>query len=148
MEIYKVTNKVNGKIYIGQSKNFRKRKRSHINEVENNKDNMIFHKALKKYGIEQFNWEILWTGEEELLDEMEIYFIKENKSFIHSTEYDGSNGYNMTAGGCGSKGFKHSEESKLKMCNRIQSKETKLKIGIANSDKIEFEILILPYFSF
>ena len=45
--IYKFTNKINGKVYIGQSNNIERRFNDHL-YYENNKD-MVFHRALKKY---------------------------------------------------------------------------------------------------
>lgn len=56
----------------------------------------IFHKAMKKYGIENFDWEILYQSMERdhTLKTMEPYFIQEQNSFI-------PNGYNMTRGGDG-----------------------------------------------
>lgn len=57
MVIYKVTNLTNQKIYIGQTNNFEKRKKRHyyIAKVSNT----TFHKALIKYGFDNFKWEIL-----------------------------------------------------------------------------------------
>ena len=54
--IYKVTNSINGKVYVGKTYNFEKRKREHIYDIE---DNLPFHRALKKYGIDNFVWEII-----------------------------------------------------------------------------------------
>ena len=51
--IYKATNILDGKCYIGQTvKILEKRKREHINSAlgKNNKNLMVFHKAIKKYG--------------------------------------------------------------------------------------------------
>ena len=58
--IYKVTNSINGKVYVGKTYNFEKRKREHIYDIE---DNLPFHRALKKYGIYNFVWEIIDTAE-------------------------------------------------------------------------------------
>ena len=52
--IYKVTNLKNGKIYIGQTNDFQRRKREHLNAAKKEKDNYLFHKALRKYGEESF----------------------------------------------------------------------------------------------
>jgi len=90
--IYKVENKVNGKVYIGQTGKFSQRKAQHIYDAFGKKCNFVFHKALRKYGIEQFEWSIIWTGEKSLIDEMEMYFINSYKSII-------PNGYNMLSGG-------------------------------------------------
>lgn len=94
--VYKATNKINGKIYVGKTYNFEKRKKEHIYDIDNG---LPFHKALKKYGVDNFEWEIIDTGitEEEII-EKEIYWIKELNSCIH---FPNSNGYNITLGGEG-----------------------------------------------
>jgi len=57
--IYKVTNLINNKIYIGQTTgSLEKRKIKHISCAKLN-SNIYFHKALNKYGIGSFDWEIL-----------------------------------------------------------------------------------------
>ena len=53
--IYKITNKLNGKVYIGQSRDIDARWRQHINA----KDNYAIHNAIKKYGKENFKFEVL-----------------------------------------------------------------------------------------
>ena len=60
--IYKFTNKTNGKIYIGQTNNIQKRKNGHKSESFNEKSagyNLPFHAAIRKYGWENFNFDIL-----------------------------------------------------------------------------------------
>jgi len=92
--IYKITNKVNEKSYIGQSVNILKRWVQHLNDVVKNdvNNNSLIHKSIRKYGVKQFDFSILWTGEKDLLNEMEIYFIKELNTI---KPY----GYNMNTGG-------------------------------------------------
>lgn len=111
--IYKVTNKINNKVYIGQTiKSLDERKRRHVYDAENHKDvNTTFYNAIRKYGIDNFEWIVLDTGmSKKDLDSKESYWIKELKSHIR----DGK-GYNMTTGGDGSEGFKHSKEARMKM---------------------------------
>ena len=52
--IYKITNKINNKIYIGQTNNIKRRFNSH----KNNKRSVI-SKAINKYGVENFTFEII-----------------------------------------------------------------------------------------
>ena len=67
MIIYKVTNKINNKNYIGITSNpIDVRKRQHKYNSKNPK--YIFHKAILKYGWENFIWEILEEGEFNLDD--------------------------------------------------------------------------------
>ena len=71
--IYKVTNLINGKIYIGQTcYSIEKRIKQHISEANRgNISNSLFHKAILKYGIENFTFEIVELCKEEELDEKE-----------------------------------------------------------------------------
>lgn len=55
--IYKYTNLLNGKIYIGQTRtSLERRDKKHCNSSD---DNMYFHKALIKYGRENFSLEVI-----------------------------------------------------------------------------------------
>ena len=85
--IYKVTNKINGKVYIGQSVDIGKRWRQHMTAEDDN----YFHKAIQKYGVENFEWEIIEKCKKKDLDEREIYWIEYYDSF--------NKGYNCTKGG-------------------------------------------------
>lgn len=112
--IYKATNQVNGKVYIGFTNNFNKRRLRH-NNVSLSKNNVgyndVFHKAIRKYGADKFKWDIIYcsTDGNHCKDFMEPHFIKYNNSFVNSPN---SNGYNMTLGGDGMLGFTHTEETK------------------------------------
>lgn len=78
--IYKITNKINQKIYIGQSVNISKRWTAHRNGAfnpNNNQYNTPLYKAIRKYGIENFTFEVL---EECGINELDI---KENIIFIY-----------------------------------------------------------------
>lgn len=91
--IYKYTNKINNKIYIGLSNDIKRRYNEHLCKAKSG-DRMYIHQAILKYGIENFDFEILETFEEEdrmLMGEREKYWI----SFYNSYE----NGYNETTGG-------------------------------------------------
>ena len=61
--IYMYTNKINGKRYIGQTIDFNKRHKKHISSSYNEKKeydyNYPFHRAIRKYGIENFKIKIL-----------------------------------------------------------------------------------------
>lgn len=55
MIIYKATNTVNQKVYIGQTtRNFKKRQQEHLYDATHNRDNLPFHNAIIKYGFEKF----------------------------------------------------------------------------------------------
>lgn len=87
--IYKITNLINGKVYIGQSINIEERWKRHCTTH----DNCYIHKAIQKYGKKNFSFEILEECEEAVLNEREIYYIDKYNSF--------DEGYNMTFGGEG-----------------------------------------------
>ena len=92
--IYKITNKIDNKCYIGQSVNLKSRIKSHKSMLKhNNEDNPLLRKATKKYGYENFEIEILKYCKEEELDFYEQYYINYYKS--HKKE----NGYNIELGG-------------------------------------------------
>lgn len=88
--IYKITNTVNGKIYVGQTiRTVKERFRNHCNKV----GCTYLHNAIKKYGKENFIIEVIEEAPIEKLDEREIFWIKTLKS----TWKDG--GYNIYEGG-------------------------------------------------
>ena len=96
--IYKYQNLINNKIYIGQTIDIKQRIREHRYEAFNyNRDNCIFHKALRKYGEDNFSFEILEECSKKELNEKEKYWINYYNSEI-------PNGYNMTSGGYNSQG--------------------------------------------
>ena len=94
--IYRYRNKVNSKVYIGQTINLDRRKREHINDA-NRGSTLAFHSAIRKYGIDNFEFEVLHTvsGDENYvhirLDELECKEILCHQSY--------TNGYNETMGG-------------------------------------------------
>ena len=108
--IYKITNLINGKVYIGQARNIEKRWKEHKNNIKI--CDQVLYRAMRKHGFENFSFEILMLCEEDLLNLMEKYYIEKYNSYIHA---ENSNGYNMTTGGEGNKGYKHTKKSKQKM---------------------------------
>lgn len=96
-DIYIIKNTVNNKVYIGQSKDSAKRWLSHIYnakyENKSNKEVQLIHKAMMKYGIDKFHYEIL-EYQIPNYDEREIYWINKYNSIT-------PNGYNVAYGGDG-----------------------------------------------
>lgn len=96
--IYKVTNKINNKVYIGQTKNWKERFAQHKNLGYGNDENKLLYKAIEKYGIDNFQFEVI-EGPIENYNEREQYWIAYYHSYIKDSEYGDSKGYNMTLGG-------------------------------------------------
>lgn len=124
--IYCLTCKVNGKVYIGQTINFNKRMIRYKNL--HCKEQPKIYNALKKYGVENFNYEIIDIGLSKAdLDQLECY---------HMTLADSRNtkfGYNCKEGGGNGK---QSEESNKKNSEsqkgKIRTKEHCEKLSKAN----------------
>jgi group I intron endonuclease len=97
MIIYKSTNKITGKVYIGQTtKNLEKRIKGHVNESKKDK-NRPFLSSINKYGVDNFVFEIIdFADNLNELNDKEIYWI----NFYNSVS---PNGYNVTGGGQGDK---------------------------------------------
>ena len=99
--IYCYTNKENGKKYIGiTSRSIEEREASHIYESKNKSNkcyNAPFKRAIRKYGIEGFDREIIDSVNSlEEACELEKYYIKKYNTYY---KYKNSNGYNATIGG-------------------------------------------------
>jgi len=107
--IYKATNKINGKSYIGQTiQPLNKRIIKHVNDALNNRYNSYFHKVIRKHGKKNFIWEVIAKCNSiEELNKMEVEMIKRHNAI--------NKGYNLTEGGEGRVGCKHTEKSKKKM---------------------------------
>ena len=79
--IYKIENLINHKCYIGQATNIQKRWNRHY-EVCNNSE--VYHKeydyplyrAIRKYGLENFSFEIIEECEREELNQKEIFYVE------------------------------------------------------------------------
>lgn len=109
MFIYKITNLINGKIYIGQTRgSLEMRLKGHINH----KGCTYIHNAIKKYGKENFKIEPICIAlDKKYLNELEKVCIKQFNSLV-------PNGYNISHGGnAPMKDRYHTEESKLKIRN-------------------------------
>lgn len=93
--IYRATNLVNGKTYIGFDSNWPKRIRIHKSAAK--KQDFKFYRAIRKHGWDNFVWDPIYqsTDYEHTLNKMENYFIVLYDSVGH--------GYNSTLGGDGAK---------------------------------------------
>lgn len=116
--IYKITNTINNKLYIGQSVDLRTRTRLHEEIGFNKNDKQYDHplyRAIRKYGITNFKIEIIeHCSSLDELNEREIYYIATLDTII-----DHGKGYNLEYGGY----------------NGLKSEYTKAKMRISNSGK-------------
>lgn len=114
MLIYKITNKINGKIYIGQTtRTLKERWSDYIKEYkyikEDSKNLRLIIKAFRKYGIDNFEITVL----EDSIETLEELNNKERDYILKYNCTDKTIGYNIEFGG---NGFgKHTEEQKRKI---------------------------------
>lgn len=93
MIIYRATNKINNKSYIGlTTRSLQERKLEHLRHYLS--ENTYFHRAIQKYGKDNFDWEVLDNSASTIqeLKELETYYILKFNTLSPS-------GYNMTNGG-------------------------------------------------
>jgi group I intron endonuclease len=168
-EIYLITNTSQNKVYVGQTRSHRMNKdkyrpfgsigrfKDHISEAINNtKKNQCsyLNNAIRKYGSDKFQVELLEKCDVNDLDKREQYYIEKYKSLF-------PNGYNLTKGGqtfsCDNDvvnnaiknepkkrgrdfGFKHTEETINKMKDRLTDK------NLLNAKKQTMSIYMTSYY--
>lgn len=130
MIIYKITNKVNGKVYIGQTIRSLKSRWSH-HCTDKRGYCCLLYNAIQKYGRENFTVEQIDSAiSRDELDEKEIHWIQ------HHDSTDKNKGYNLMSGG---HHHEFSEETKRKLSEsrrgRKLSEEHKRNISKANTGK-------------
>ena len=109
--IYKVKNLKNNKIYIGQTtENLEERKRKHYRSSKIG-SSFVFHQAIRKYEKNSFEWKIICKCcSPKELNEQEEYYIN-----FYNSWFGNYKGYNMSLGGRGQNGYKHSKETLEKL---------------------------------
>jgi len=131
MFIYIVTNDVNHKSYVGlhSGSGLRKRWKNHLSAALAGEGSILYN-AIRKYGPANFHVTAVWSGHisPEKLKMLERYYIRCFQTMS-------PNGYNLTDGGDGSFGFKHSEEYKQSMRGRIVADSTRQKMSLFHKGK-------------
>ena len=94
--LYKITNNVNDKVYIGVTTNPERRKLQHLSD---SKSGRIVNKAVRKYGKENFTFDVICTGEKEY-----IYDLEQKAIILYNSLSDGGWGYNICIGGVDNRG--------------------------------------------
>ena len=94
--VYKITNKINGKCYIGMTvRTIEERFKSHISASRQG-SSFRFHSAIRKYGVDCWDLQILEESSDiSFIRKKEEKFISEYKTTISTI------GYNAKPGGCG-----------------------------------------------
>ena len=126
MFIYKITNTVTGKFYVGQTKRkLQVRLNSHFYEASKRKYNMLLHRSIRKHGIESFKIELLEECTKEDVYEKERFWIKT----LNCIQPFGYNQHEGGKGGC----LNPSEELRQKLREAKLGKPTWNK-GLTKSD--------------
>lgn len=142
--IYKITNNLSNKAYVGQSVNIEQRWGYYRH---GSKDHTPILFAVRKYGLNNFTFEVIEECDREMLNEREIYWIKKANTISPQ-------GYNLSTGGRKTtwmyapsretlekrskalKGQKRTDETKRKMSiaqkGRVLSEEHKEKLRLAH----------------
>jgi group I intron endonuclease len=127
--LYRITDIVNNKIYIGQSNKKTERWRQHKYFARQDEPIQYIHRAMKKYGVDNFIYEVIATCKtQEDADCLEIELIK---------QYDSQNkecGYNVARGGdhAWNAGLPKDQQP---MYGKLHSEESKRKISESNMGK-------------
>lgn len=129
--VYKFVNKLNGKVYIGQTTNWYYRYNAH----KNSNSNSLFHKAIREDGFENFYYEILFRDSFEDTNAAKIVLEdRERQAILDHMSWDPKYGYNKSIG-TGSSGTKwqRSDEWKKMMSavhkGKVVSIETRKKLS-------------------
>lgn len=87
--IYLIKNKVNSKLYIGKSVNLHRRKYQHLCELKYNKHkNKYLQASVNKYGINNFEFQVIEFCEKDSLSLREYFWINHYKTYIRSIGYN------------------------------------------------------------
>ena len=149
--IYLIRNKINNKVYIGQSRNIKQRWSRHKCDLNKGiHGNKHLQKSYNKYGKENFEFKIVELCDEAELDSLEVYWIKK----FDSVNY--TKGYNNESGGNKNKRFseeriksitgegnpmfnkKHTEETKNAIRNKNRGQNSKLTVKQVSEIKKKF----------
>lgn len=127
--IYRATNKITEKSYIGfTGTSLKKRRQGHYYDALGG-SKTHFHRALRKYSRGCWVWEILAACKERAqAGNLEMQYIAENKTF-------GKLGYNSTIGGEGANGYKHTKSAKCSISKALRDRSSESRMKAAKKIK-------------
>ena len=130
--IYKITNLIDGKIYIGQTVNYRKRANAHISYLKKGTHhNSHLQRAFDKYGEGSFEIDLITECKISELDSMERRYIKEYNCLNRE------HGYNLLGGGQKYREFTLEVREKMSKARKGKpfTEEHKRNISLGNKGK-------------
>lgn len=131
--LYRITCLVNSKVYIGQAKDYNQRWRQHKNESQKDKPSMVINQAMKKHGMDNFEFTVIATCKSfDDANELETLLVQQYESHISTGK-----GYNVSNGGNNAPKTEEWKEkiSQLLMGHEV-SQEAREKISQGNSGKV------------
>lgn len=131
--IYRITNLVNKKQYIGQTKNYISRWKCHIYKMKKNAGCPALTAAMLKHGEENFKFEVICICFDDDLDKIETEYIKRYNTLV-------PNGYNISTGGKATYGFlgkTHSEETRKVISQSVKERFADVNERVKASDRMK-----------
>jgi group I intron endonuclease len=137
--VYAARNKINGMTYVGKTtRTLEERKQGHLKDALDG-SHLYFHKSIRKYGFGAFEWTVLYQDDDNDREWMDWWEMK----FIRRLGTKKPGGYNLSDGGEGGTGFKHTEDARRKMSlagkGRKHTEEHNRKIGDAQRGRKQSE---------
>lgn len=126
--IYRIINRLDGKSYVGQycKDSPKGRFTTHRRNARKEDSTEYLYRAIRKHGVENFDFTLVRVCDNTELEDLEIKYIKEFNTF-------GENGYNMTTGGQGIRNYKHTPETierlRVTSTGKFPDEETRKRIS-------------------
>ena len=130
--IYKITSP-SGRLYVGKTHDLRKRINAYKCDVRKNRKDLKLHNSLRKYGWDAHILEVIEEVEDAMLDEREIYWIAELKTYC----YINPTGLNMTLGGDGQRSTWMHDTERRKKQSRLFSGQGNPFYGKTHSEEFK-----------
>ncbi len=126
--VYQIVNTVNGDDYVGSAVDLKARARGHIRDLKAGRESPHLQRAVNKYGIENFKFEILYLCEPDKCTMYEQIYLDMLEPTYNICPMAGSN-----------LGMKHSEETKAKIAEansrRVWSAESRAKVSAVHTGR-------------